>query len=116
LFEGEVLDRLYKIIPAKEQILKYNFSTPQLIKSKNKNIVKKMEELSGKAFDRLYESIEKYNTINDTIEEGRKKKLGEMMQDAPKVDYESFGKSISADFKSSKIAEREAEGANLKIL
>jgi hypothetical protein len=39
-----------------------------------------------------------------------------MMQDAPKVDYESFGKSISADFKSSKIAEREAEGANLKIL
>lgn len=45
-----------------------------------------------------------------------KKKLGEMMQDAPKVDYESFGKSISADFKSSKIAEREAEGANLKIL
>lgn len=34
-----------------------------------------MEELSGKAFDRLYESIEKYNTINDTIEEGRKKEI-----------------------------------------
>lgn len=65
-----------------------------------------MEELSGKAFDRLNTYIQKYNNINDTIEEGRQKKLGELMQDAPAVDYVSFCKSISADYKSSKVQER----------
>lgn len=59
LFEGEVIDRLYKIIPAKEQILKYNTATPTLTPSINKNVAAKMEELSGKAFDRLNSYIQK---------------------------------------------------------
>lgn len=106
LFEGEVTDRLYKIIPAREQILKYNTATPTLTPSINKNVAAKMEELTGKAFDRLNSYIQKYNGINDVIEEGRVKKLGDLMRDTPEVDYLSFGKAISADFKSSKIEER----------